>query len=209
VGRPIGDLVSNLNYTTLEGDAQDVLRTLVSKEIDIPTPEGQWYFMRMMPYRTADNVIDGLVLTFVDITLQKQAELESREALVILDAELRVVSANRAFYRMFQQTADGVVGEPFFYLSGGAWAHAERQRLLRDILDSGSIFEDFQLDHTFPDIGAKNLRLNARRVARTPGLSPLILLTIEDRTDRPYPRADTMPVMRALVPSEESCDDAT
>jgi hypothetical protein len=169
VGRPIGDLVSNLNYTTLEGDAQDVLRTLVSKEIEIPTPEGQWYFMRMMPYRTADNVIDGLVLTFVDITQQKQAELESREARL----------------------------------------YAELQRLLRDILDSGSIFEDFQLDHTFPDIGAKNLRLNARRVARTPGLSPLILLTIEDRTDRPYPRADTMPVMRAPVPSEESCDDAT
>jgi two-component system CheB/CheR fusion protein len=202
VGRPIGDLVLNVDYTSLVADAQDVLRTLVPKEVDMSTPEGQWYLMRMMPYRTMDNVIDGLVITFIDITdltQQKQAELASqearvyaesiietvREALVILDADLRVVSANRAFYRAFQQTADGAVGEPFLHLNHGAWEQAEFQRLLREVLDSDTTFEDFQFDLIFPELGAKSLLLNARRIERAPSLSPLILLAIEDRTDRP------------------------
>lgn len=202
VGRPIGDLVLNVDYTSLVADAQDVLRTLVPKEVEMSMPEGQWYLMRMMPYRTMDNVIDGLVLTFIDITdltQQKRAELAShearvyaesiieavREALVILDADLRVVSVNRAFYRTFQQTADGAVGKPFFHLNHGAWEQAELQRLLREVLDSDATFEDFQFDPIFPDLGTKSLLLNARRIARAPGLSPLILLAIEDRAIRP------------------------
>jgi two-component system CheB/CheR fusion protein len=202
VGRPIGDLVLNVDYTSLVADAQDVLQTLVPKEAKMSTPEGQWYLMRMMPYRTMDNVIDGLVMTFIDITdltQQKQAELASyearvyaesiietvREALVILDADLRVISANGAFYRTFQQTADGAVGKSFFHLNHGAWEQAELQRLLRDILDSDAPFEDFQFAPIFPELGAKRLLLNARRIERAPRLSPLILLAIEDRTDRP------------------------
>jgi two-component system CheB/CheR fusion protein len=202
VGRPIGDLVLNVDYTSLVADAQDVLRTLVPKEVEMSMPEGQWYLMRMMPYRTMDNVIDGLVITFIDITdltQQKRAELAShearvyaesiieavREALVILDADLRVVSANRVFYRTFQQTADGAVGKPFFHLNHGAWEQAELQRLLREVLDSDATFEDFQFDPIFPDLGTKSLLLNARRIARAPGLSPLILLAIEDRAGRP------------------------
>jgi two-component system CheB/CheR fusion protein len=201
VGRPIGDLVLNVNYTSLVADAQDVLQTLVPKKVEMSTPEGQWYLMRMMPYRTMDNVIDGLVITFIDITdltQQKQAELAShearvyaesiietvREALVILDADLRVVSANRAFHRTFQQTADEAVGEPFLHLNHGAWEQAELQRLLREVLDSDATFEDFQFDLIFPELGAKSLLLNARRIKRAPGQSPLILLAIEDRTDR-------------------------
>jgi two-component system CheB/CheR fusion protein len=77
VGRPIGDLVSTLRYAGLVRDAEQVLKTLVYKELEIQSENGNWYLTRMLPYRTADNVIDGLVITFVDITTGKQLrELE-------------------------------------------------------------------------------------------------------------------------------------
>jgi two-component system CheB/CheR fusion protein len=78
VGRPIGDLVSRLRYGRLVEDAEEVLRTLVRKEAELQAEEGGWYLMRILPYRTTDNMIDGLVITFVDIT--KIKELQQSEA---------------------------------------------------------------------------------------------------------------------------------
>jgi len=68
VGRSIGDLGSKLHYDRLVDDAQDVLRTLAFREREVRGERGVWYLMRILPYRTTDNVIDGLVMTFVDIT---------------------------------------------------------------------------------------------------------------------------------------------
>jgi two-component system CheB/CheR fusion protein len=78
VGRPIGDLVSRLRYDRLVEDAQEVLRTLVFKETEVRAEDGSWYLMRILPYRTIDNMIDGLVITFIDIT--KFKELQDSEA---------------------------------------------------------------------------------------------------------------------------------
>jgi two-component system CheB/CheR fusion protein len=69
VGRPVGHIVSNLvNYDSLVSDIQTVLKTLMPKEVDVQTIEQKWYTMRMLPYRTLDNIIEGAVITFVDIT---------------------------------------------------------------------------------------------------------------------------------------------
>jgi two-component system CheB/CheR fusion protein len=78
VGRPISDIASALLYPELAEDARQVLRTLVRVEREIPTPGGNWFAARILPYRTAENVIDGLVITFVDITVSKQLEAELR-----------------------------------------------------------------------------------------------------------------------------------
>jgi two-component system CheB/CheR fusion protein len=73
VGRPMGHIVSNLaHYTTLTEDAQAVLDTLAAKEVEVSTKEGRWYTLRLQPYRTIDNVIEGAVLTFIDITEMKR-----------------------------------------------------------------------------------------------------------------------------------------
>ena len=94
VGRPVAHTVSNLvNYTDLVADAKGVLDTLISKEVEVQTTEGSWYKMRIQPYRTRDNVIEGAVITFVDITeivrtrdaLRKANEL-LRLAVVVHDA---------------------------------------------------------------------------------------------------------------------------
>jgi len=75
-GRPITDIVTDLNYPEMVSDAREVLRTLVFREKDIPTVDGRWYKVRTMPYRTQENRIDGLVITFSDITASKTLELE-------------------------------------------------------------------------------------------------------------------------------------
>jgi chemotaxis methyl-accepting protein methylase/Skp family chaperone for outer membrane proteins len=74
VGRPITDLASDLLYPELVADAHEVLRTLVFSERSIASHDGRWFTVRVMPYRTVDNRIDGVVITFADITAAKKVE---------------------------------------------------------------------------------------------------------------------------------------
>jgi len=78
IGRPLSDVVNRLDYPKLIDDAQEVLRTLVFCEKQISTDDGRWYRVRIMPYRTQENVIDGVVGTFIEITAIKQLEAELR-----------------------------------------------------------------------------------------------------------------------------------
>jgi two-component system CheB/CheR fusion protein len=80
VGRPLSDLTSSLIYPDLHADAKETLRTLVFCEKQIPTTDGHWYSVRIMPYRTLANVIQGAVITFVDITSAKELEGRLRDA---------------------------------------------------------------------------------------------------------------------------------
>jgi two-component system CheB/CheR fusion protein len=118
---------------TEPSSSQDVLQTLVAKERDVQVTDGSWFVMRILPYRTTKNTIDGLVLTFQDITKIKEAEwviqaargyaasiVETvREPLLVLDDQLRVVSANQAFYRTFQVTAREVEQQLVYHLCNG------------------------------------------------------------------------------------------
>ncbi len=79
VGRPITDIASALLYPELADDAREVLRTLIKAERQIATPDGEWFAVRILPYRTLDNRIDGVVVTFFDITITKKLEMQLRE----------------------------------------------------------------------------------------------------------------------------------
>jgi len=75
IGRPVGHIVANLaGYDGLVADTQAVLHSLIPKEVEVQTKDGKWYTMRIMPYRTMDNVIEGAVITFVDITEMKKTQ---------------------------------------------------------------------------------------------------------------------------------------
>jgi two-component system, chemotaxis family, CheB/CheR fusion protein len=118
VGRPVGHIVSNLvGYDRLVEDVQEVLRTLIPKEIDVQTPEPKNYTMRILPYRTLDNVIEGAVITFVDITdmvrtreaLRKANELmrlavvvhDAYDAITVQDLEGRIIAWNPGAVRLY------------------------------------------------------------------------------------------------------------
>jgi two-component system CheB/CheR fusion protein len=79
-GRPITDLVSTLHYPALADEAGEVLRTLVFREVEVSAQDGRWFTVRIMPYRTQDNRIDGVVITFIDITASKTLEQALRQS---------------------------------------------------------------------------------------------------------------------------------
>jgi two-component system CheB/CheR fusion protein len=78
VGRPVTDLVSNLDYPALAEDVHKVLETLASIQTPVAAHDGRWFNVRIMPYRTLDNRIDGVVITFADITVSKELEARLR-----------------------------------------------------------------------------------------------------------------------------------
>jgi len=103
IGRPIRHIVHNLEYERLVEDAEEVLRTLRSKEIEVRTTStnGNWYSMRVHPYRTTQNVIEGVVVTFVDISDRKHAEMELQES------ERRYRAIGELFAGVWTCTPDG------------------------------------------------------------------------------------------------------
>lgn len=78
VGRPLTDIVTDLEYPQLQEDAQEVLRTLIFIEKQVTTRDERWFKVRIMPYRTQDNLIDGVVITFIDISATKKLEAQLR-----------------------------------------------------------------------------------------------------------------------------------
>jgi PAS domain S-box-containing protein len=107
-----------------------------------------------------------------------------REPLVVLDADLRVISANRAFYQTFEVTAEEAEGQFIYDLGNHQWDIPALRKLLEEILLKSSTFEDFEVEYDFPAIGRKAMLLNARRLCRNMGKGPLILLAIEDISRR-------------------------
>lgn len=205
VGRPLAHIVPNLAYDSLVRDTREVLDTLIPKEMEIQSSDGSWYFARVLPYRTTENVIEGAVLTFVEITEQKQVqeELERqhyliengnkcinaildavRESLLVLDSDLRVVSANRSFYRDFQVTKEETEGCLLYELGDGQWNISRLRELLEKILPENTTFDDFEVEHEFPNIGQRKMLLNARQIESERGERDLVLLAIEDVTER-------------------------
>lgn len=195
VGRPVGHVVSNLDgYDGLEKDVKAVMGTLAPRELQVRTKAAVPYLMRIQPYRTLDNVIDGAVITFVDITETKRLESALRQAhqrlcadivatvtqpLVVLDRDLRVTLANRAFYAAFQASPQDTEGRLLYELGNGQWDIAPLRRLLEDILPGQTFFEHYEVTHRFEGIGTRTMRLNARRILSETGAAELILLAIE------------------------------
>ena len=80
IGRPFNELASTLIYPSLHADVSETLRTLAVSEKQISTSDGLWFSVRIMPYRTVANVVQGAVITFVDITTAKELESRLRKA---------------------------------------------------------------------------------------------------------------------------------
>ena len=212
IGRPIAHLATNLlHYDTLLPDARHVFDTLQPKEVEVQAADGRWYLMRILPYRTQEHAIEGVVLTFVNITNLRalQGELQAaqlaeqahafaesivetiREPLLVLDADLRVISVNDAFTDTFKVRGDESVGMPLYALGNGQWNIPELHTLLDEVLPQHAIICDYQVRHTFDHIGLRVMRLNAREMRQVGNQSRMILLAIDDVTEQVEGSNDT------------------
>jgi len=193
VGRPLIDIKSDIEDEDLLAKAQAVLDTLVPWEREVRTVGSAWYLARIQPYRTLDNVIDGVVLTFTDISqrIEDEAAIRNakalaenivntvREPLIVLDGTLQVISASRSFYRIFQTTPENTVGHPLYELGDRQWDIPALRELLETILPRDQSFDGYLVEHDFPAIGHHKMQLNARRIVSNTGDTQLILLAME------------------------------
>ncbi|MGM0436647.1 MAG: chemotaxis protein CheB [Bacillota bacterium] len=197
IGRPVGHIVSNLkNYDRLPEDTQEILNTLVPKEVEVQTHNGKWYMMRIQPYRTDENVIKGAVITFRDISKRKEIQNELyevanslaeqmtavvREPLLVLDTNFRIIKANSYFYDTFQVTNGDHREQLLFEINNNQWDIPQLHELLTKIMEQTDVIHDYQLTHKFENIGSCTIRINARRISTKTDSSDLILLAMEKK----------------------------
>ena len=150
------------------------------------------------PIRTPDGKIVGVVLVFRDVTVQKKQKKliddalayasnildTQREPFLVLDSTLRVVTGNSSFYKTFGVEKEANEGLFVYDLGNGQWNIPKLRELLEEILPQNHSFEDFEVEHDFEGIGIRTMLLNARKVQKPGDHSQLILLAIEDITER-------------------------
>jgi len=194
VGRPIGHLKPNIDCPDLEDVIRSVMENVVPQEREVRDLQGRWYSLLVRPYKSHDNRIDGAVLALSDIDSTKRHDIEiraardlaeaiidsTREVLVVLDAELRVVALNRAFAQRFRVVPEGARGKLLYEIADGQWDIPELRSRLAEIVASDKPLDVFEVDQELASNGRRRMRLNARRVRREKGLPTLVLLAIED-----------------------------
>jgi two-component system CheB/CheR fusion protein len=197
IGRPLGEIRHNLDLPDLSAVIAEVISSERECEREVRDRSGRWFSLRVRPYLTLDNKVDGAVLVLMDIDDLKKpqdvikAEHAHTEAilrtvpnpLVILSADLRVQSANDAFYRTFHASTAATVGRSFFELDRGAWNVPSLRQLLKHVVSHNSFFDDFEVTRTFESTGRRSLLLNARMLKDPDGKPREVLLGIQDVTE--------------------------
>ena len=203
IGRPIGHLNLNIPIPDLEPLILEAIDSVSIKEREVQDREGHWYCLRIRPYKTTDNRIDGAMLLFIEIDSFKDldrltsllAEVDTARhfaegvvqnaqwPLLILDRELRVIKANLAFFEMCQTSPEETEQQFIYTLGNGQWDLPQLRRALDDIIPNNSQFHNFEVAHDFPHIGERTMLLNARRIRRDEQETDTILLGIEDITE--------------------------
>ena len=198
VGRSLIDIKSNFENDELLMHAEEVLETLIPYEQEIQTQCGNWYLARIQPYRTLDNAIEGIVLTFTDINQLNMAEKARRLAsdlagevvdiiahpLLIIDKDLKVISSNRAFHQFFKLSVEETLGRKIYELSNNQWDIKPLKELLEVTLPRNQVFEGY-VEYDFPVLGHQKLFLNARRTVSKFNEFSLILLMAKKSNDSP------------------------
>ncbi|WP_373290535.1 PAS domain-containing protein [Deinococcus aerophilus] len=196
LGRPITDISVNLRYEHLTRDIKRVLDTLETLELQVQTHDGQWYLMRISPYRTSDNFIDGVVVAFTNVDVIKAMERQLRDSLtyadgvlnsmqdplLVLDAQERVVAANRALYSLLQTTAPQLKGEALQTVAHGAFDQLDLLTRLRDVMSSERPLSSYVIDLTLPQLGTRKMKVEADPIFSEDGHSVLLLFKMEDVT---------------------------
>lgn len=192
IGRSINDIKLRVNVSDLSERVQGVMDSLAPREWELRDVDGRWRRLQIRPYRTVDGRLDGVVLSFVDIDALKEALVDAERArddasriieamplgLVVLDADLRIVSANRTFYEASHLSRD-IEGLTISEVVGGRW---DVEPLLKGLRE-GKSFSDVELDVLRKDDGEHRvMSVSGRNIVWKSGVHTM-LLAVEDLTD--------------------------
>ncbi|MGE5295156.1 MAG: PAS domain S-box protein, partial [Solirubrobacterales bacterium] len=201
----MGKIIHDLLKTRFPSNLIEITAKLLSQgrwkgELTHTTKDGQTIVVssRWALQRGEGSLPTGILVIDRDITLQKRAEqamMEARrfaesitdtvqEALLVLNRDLQVISANQTFYRVFQVPPEETRGRYVYEIGSGQWDIPELRTLLEDILPHNTSFEDFEVTHEFDRIGRRTMLLNARRIHQQDQQTEMILLAIQDITIR-------------------------
>jgi two-component system, chemotaxis family, CheB/CheR fusion protein len=195
LGRPIDDLKLKVDVGDLNERISEVIGVAALKEWEVKGHDDHWYRLQIRPYRTADGRPDGAVLSFLDIDTLKRALRDaegSRDyarsivdtvttALVVLDARLRVLSANHAFYERFGLSPDDAERKSVFDVGQGMLDDPVVRGALAQALSNHARFSGIELKRELPGVGRKIMSLTGRPMLWDGG-APMILLAVDDIT---------------------------
>ena len=198
IGRPLADLARRINDPRLLADAGAVLSGQVSPNREVEADNGAWYTRRILPYRTHDDQVEGVVVTFADISERKTAERAIEAArsysdniidtisqpLIVLDDELCVISASRSFYTTFSAEPDATVGRQLDAVGDRSLDNAGLRDFLSRLRHGEGVIEDHPIDVELPPQGMRSLLVNALEIREESPATRKILVTIDDITER-------------------------
>ena len=198
VGRPFSDITGKIKDPDLLADAETVLETLASAEREVESAGGRWFVRRVLPYRTQDGKVNGVVITFSDVSNLKELQRQTvaaqeyaenivdtvRDPLLVLDGTFKIISASRSFHRVFAVNPVELVGQNLFTIQNRQWDEPQLRTLLETILRDKKAVESFEISLAASDLAERDMVLNARMIEDGVEGKDLILLVLEDVTEQ-------------------------
>jgi two-component system, chemotaxis family, CheB/CheR fusion protein len=195
IGRSFSHIRHNLDLPDLDRAILQTIETLVVYQCEVRDTTGGWYHLIVRPYRTDDDRIAGATIVLLDVSELKHQTQEMQasrdyakaivatiiEPLIVLDRHFQVITANPAFYRMFEVNETQVEGQLLENLGNNQWQIPGLRSRLENVFLTDTPFQDYEVEHTFEQIGHKTMLLNALQIYNSGG-EPLLLLTIVDIT---------------------------
>jgi two-component system CheB/CheR fusion protein len=191
VGRPIAHIKPNIRNVDLEAIIREVIDTCTISEREVDDGQGNAYILRIRPYKTTENRVEGAVLALFDVSSALEISRQTgdaiiarvREPILLLESDWRVRRANRAFCEKFQVSREETEGRMVFELGDRQWNLPGLRQLLQEVLPERKNFEGFLVEHDFPGIGHKKMLLDGERIQSGRNGSGVILLIIRDVTN--------------------------
>jgi two-component system CheB/CheR fusion protein len=196
VGRPLADIARRFEDEDLLPDARAVLASHASVRREVRADDGSWFMRAMLPYRSDDSGVQGVVITFAGISEMKAAEQEIeaarayldsiiatiRQPLVVLDDELRVISASSSFHRIFSVKPEDLIGRHLL-AAGDHLDVAALREFLASIQARGTSINDHEVELELPTLGRRTFLMSARVLREAPAARRKILVAIVDVTE--------------------------
>jgi two-component system CheB/CheR fusion protein len=195
VGQSISLLERFVGGLRLDTITREVMETLRPSEEELQCADGRWYLLRVLPYKTLENSINGAVIVLSDIDVRKRSLrlgedvaayaakfLEVvKQALAIVDSRLRIIWVNEHFYRLFGVVSEETINGTFLSVVGGQWDVSVLSAMMVNTAATGASFHDAVVRHRSPDGEERELSIGGSRIPRQRDDGQLILLSFEVR----------------------------